>query len=73
MCFSACYWAKISKIVFGSRIEDAEKIGFSELKIPNEKMKSIGGAVIEIVSDFMRDECIALFTEWSQRKGKRSY
>jgi guanine deaminase len=73
MCFSACYWAKISKIVFGAKIEDALEFGFSELRISNEKMKSIGNVSIEIEGEFMREECLALFSEWSQREDKRSY
>lgn len=73
MCFSACSWAGISRIVFGARIEDAAGFGFSELRIPNEKMKDLSQRDVEIVPDFMRDECIMLFKEWSKRKDKRSY
>ncbi len=35
MCFSACHWARISKIVYGARIEDAKQAGFNEIKISN--------------------------------------
>ncbi len=73
MCFSACSWARISRIVFGARIEDAKQFGFSELRISNEKMREIGSASIEIVTDFMREECILLFDEWSERADKRNY
>jgi tRNA(Arg) A34 adenosine deaminase TadA len=73
MCFSACSWARISRIVFGARIEDAQRFGFSELPISNETMRSLGKVNIEVVPDFMRDECIKLFKEWSQRDDRRSY
>ena len=73
MCFAACHWAKISKIVYGARIEDARKFGFSELTISNRKMKESGGSDIEIVADFLRQENIALFEEWSDRKDKKVY
>ena len=73
MCFAACHWAKISKIVYGARIEDAQKFGFSELTVPNQEMKRLGGSGIEIVADFLRDETIALFEAWSARKDKRVY
>jgi len=33
MCFSACHWAKLAAIVFGTNIEDAKRAGFSELTI----------------------------------------
>ncbi len=73
MCFSACHWARISKIVFGARIEDAEKAGFRELGISNEQMKTLGRSGVEIVGDFLRDECVGLFEAWAGRKDKRPY
>ncbi len=73
MCFAACHWAKISKIVYGARIEDAQKFGFSELTVPNQEMKRLGGSGIEIVPDFLRDETITLFEAWSAREDKRVY
>ena len=73
MCFSACYWARISKIVFGVRIEDSEGFGFSEIPLSNKEMKLLGKVQVEIESDFMRNECIELFKLWSVRRDKRTY
>ena len=73
MCFAACHWARISKIVFGARIADAEQAGFSELTISNEQMKTLGGSGIEIVGDFLRDECAKLFEMWTRREDKQLY
>lgn len=73
MCFSAIHWAKISTIVFGARIADAQRLGFSELTIPNETMKHEGGSPVEIVADFLRDECLALFHEFAARADRRTY
>ena len=73
MCFSACYWARISKIVYGARIEDAKEFGFSEMLISNEKMKLLGNSNIKIKSNFMRNECIELFNLFSQRDDSRTY
>ncbi|MCF6147120.1 MAG: nucleoside deaminase [Candidatus Kuenenia sp.] len=73
MCFSACHWAKISKIVYGARIEDALKIGFNELSIPNEIMKRIGGSPIEICRNVLREETLSLFTLWLKQQNKRFY
>jgi len=73
MCFSACHWARISRIVFGSRIEDAKRFGFSEMPISNEKMKSMGDSRIEITGDVIRDICIELFEVWSFGKDKKKY
>lgn len=73
MCFSAIHWAKISTIVFGARIADARALGFSELTIPAEAMKREGGSPVEIVPDFLREECLALFREFAERPGRRVY
>jgi tRNA(Arg) A34 adenosine deaminase TadA len=73
MCFSACHWAKISKVVYGARIEDAKKLGFSELTLSNKEMKLLGNSSIEIIGDFLREEILELFKLWSKREDKRVY
>ena len=73
MCFSACHWSRIKKIVFGARIEDAKKFGFNELAISNDKMKRMGNDEIEIIGDLLRAENIEVFKTWSARKGSRVY
>ncbi len=73
MCFSAIHWAKISTIVFGSRIADAQGLGFSELTIPNQRMKELGGSPVVIVPDYLRDQCLLLFREWAARPDRRTY
>ncbi len=73
MCFSAIHWARISTIVFGSRIADAQALGFSELTIHTQRMKELGGSPVSIVPDFMREECQALFREWAARPDRRTY
>jgi tRNA(Arg) A34 adenosine deaminase TadA len=73
MCFSACHWAKISRIVFGARIEDAEKAGFSELSISNDRMKEFGGSPVQLVAEFMRKENQAVFDEWVKMSNRRVY
>ena len=73
MCFSACHWAKISKIVYGSTIADAKTIGFNELTISNEQMKQLGNSPIEIEPKFMYEECLELFKLWTNHNNKRSY
>lgn len=73
MCFSACHWAKISKIFYGACIEDAIKAGFSELTISNKKMKILGKSKIKIEGDFLRNENLELFKIWSKQKSKKIY
>lgn len=73
MCFSACHWARISKIIYGTRIQDARTIGFNELAIPSRKMAACGKSPVRIVGNFMRRENLALFKTWRLRKNKRAY
>lgn len=70
MCFSAIHWAGISKIVYGTTINDAANLGFSELKISNRKLKSLAKLKIKIYGPFMRKECLALFKEYARKIGK---
>lgn len=73
MCFSACHWAKISKIIFSTRINDAKKCGFSELFISNKKMKKIGKGPVKVKGDFLRKEGLEVFKLWTRQKNRRVY
>ena len=73
MCFTACHWARIDKIIFGARINDAQKFGFNECTISNKKMKQSGKSSIEIIGDFLREENTSLFKLWSLQKNKKVY
>jgi len=73
MCFSACHWARISKIVYGASIRDAHASGFHELQIANTRLKELGGSPVEITGDFLRHEAIALFHFFDQQPNKRTY
>ncbi|MHB0999138.1 MAG: nucleoside deaminase [Armatimonadota bacterium] len=73
MCFSACHWARISKIVYGAHISDARDAGFNELTISNTVMKESGGSPVELVDGVLRVECADLFKEWAAHPGSRAY
>ncbi|NLC55996.1 MAG: nucleoside deaminase [Armatimonadetes bacterium] len=73
MCFSACHWANLDRIVYGATIADAARAGFRELAIPNEQMKSYGQSTIQLTSGVLHAECAALFEEWGARPDRRSY
>ena len=73
MCFSACHWAKISGVVYGVNIEDAQKIGFSELAISNNEMAHIGNSTIKIIGDVLREENLKLFELWSKQRNRKAY
>lgn len=67
MCFAACHWAGIERIVYGASIDDAQKAGFNELAISDEMMKRLGGSDVDLAGGILRDECVALFAEWRDR------
>ena len=73
MCFTACHWAKIPKVFYGTKIADAARYGFSEWPISDRKMELLGKSKIRLVPGFMRKECLELFREWAKRKGARAY
>ncbi len=73
MCFSAIHWSRISKIVYGASIEDAQKAGFNELAISNEKLKEMGNTQVEIVGGVMAEENRMLFAEWLASEKAKTY
>ena len=71
MCFSAIHWAKVSRIVFGTRIRDAKRIGFSEIPLTNRKLKTVSkNKELKIKGDVMRKENLELLKEWKEKVGK---
>ena len=73
MCFAACHWAKIERIVFGASIADAKAAGFSEMEISNERMKELGPSSVELAGGFMREQCASLFDIWKTAVDSRAY
>ena len=73
MCFSACHWANLDRIVYAAAIADATAAGFRELSISNAEMKQHGGSKVELVEGFLRDEAVELFREWSRSPIRRTY
>lgn len=73
MCFSAIHWAGIRTIVFGVRICDAKKIGFSELEITNRIMSRLGKSNIRVIGNILLKENLELFRMWSKLRSRRSY
>jgi len=69
MCFTAIHWARIARIVYAARVEDAARFGFNELPISNATLKRQGDAPVELVGDFMRAESVALFEAWKAGGG----
>ena len=73
MCFASIHWARIAKIYYGTTIADVAALGFNELDVSNFQMKEIGGSPVEIVPDFMREECLELLEFWRNLESRRTY
>ncbi|MFA4988403.1 MAG: nucleoside deaminase [Candidatus Omnitrophota bacterium] len=73
MCFAACHWARIPRIVFGCGIADAKRYGFNEMEVSNRKLRRLAGSKTVIVPSFLREENLALFDFWASRAGKAAY
>lgn len=61
MCFSASWWAKISKIVYGVNISDVMKKGKRQINVKCKFLNKKGNSKIKIKSGFLREECFELF------------
>ena len=70
MCFSAIHWARIGRIVFAARIDDAQSFGFNELQLPNAQLKSLANLPVTLTPDFMREQALALYQLWHQNDGQ---
>lgn len=68
MCFAACDWAKVGRIVYACRIEDAERAGIRQIPISSLRMNQLGGSGVELVGDVLREESVKLFEAW--RRGE---
>jgi tRNA(Arg) A34 adenosine deaminase TadA len=72
MCLGAIHWARIEKIYYGFRIEDAAAIGFDDseffrqLTLPQEQ-RSISS------QEICREEALVLAQEYSSLPGKQHY
>ncbi|MEN9979735.1 MAG: nucleoside deaminase [candidate division WOR-3 bacterium] len=73
MCYTAAHWARISRVIFGARIEDARNAGFNELPVPSETLNRYNPAPPELVPGFMAEECRRLFELWKQLGAGRPY
>jgi tRNA(Arg) A34 adenosine deaminase TadA len=73
MCFSACHWARVERIVFGASIRDAELYGFNELPVGNVELKHLGRSPVKIRSGVLPSACLELFRLWSQQGSRRAY
>ncbi len=73
MCFSAIHWANISKIIYGTSIQDVQALGFKELCISNLKLKQLAHSNITLVANYMQAECQTLLDQWRLKSNGITY
>jgi len=73
MCFSACHWARISRIVYGATIDDARQAGFNELRIQAVVMKELGHSATIVEGGVLASEAKDLFRRWLEMRTGRAY
>jgi len=68
MCASAAIWARMNGIVFGATLQDGldrqnleGKFTWRQIEIPCEYVLGKGNPKLELVSGFMREDCLNLF------------
>jgi guanine deaminase len=73
MCMSALHWARVETVYFGATVQDAMDTGFNELQIAAEKIATMGGSKVKLVSGLLADECKQLFHDWKKLPTARTY
>ena len=72
MCLSAIYWARLDRIYYANRQQDAHRVGFSdetlyrEISLPPDQRRIR-------MSRLLGDEALVAFREWDERPDKVTY
>jgi len=73
MCFAACHWARLDRIVYGADIGDALGAGFNELTISNFQMRELGGSQVVVDGGCLSAENEAAFRAYIERPNRVTY
>lgn len=73
MCFSACHWARISAVVYGTSINEVAELGFNELSVDTAHLKEHGNSDVNIYSGFMYEECRRILELWEDLPDTQTY
>jgi tRNA(Arg) A34 adenosine deaminase TadA len=72
MCLGAIYWARPAKVFFACTREDAAKVGFDDQFIYEEIEKNFEHRQLKL-SNFLRDEGLTVFQNWTNKVDKTKY
>ena len=72
MCLSAIYWARLDRIYYANRQQDAHRVGFSDETLYREIPLPPDQRRIPMLR-LLGDEALAAFREWDDRPDKVTY
>jgi guanine deaminase len=72
MCLGAIYWARPARVFFASRATDAAAAGFDDAFIYQQIALPLGDRAIPFV-EVMREESLAAFRAWSEKRDRIDY
>jgi guanine deaminase len=72
MCFSAIFWARIKRLVYGTTRDDVAEIGFDDSLIYDVIRGEAEADQMELVN-LDRGGCREVLEEWERRPGRRVY
>lgn len=64
MCAGALYWARIPKVIFGTKVGTLKRLDWDQIDVPaGELMRKAQYPRLQVVGPVMESECNRLFTE----------
>ncbi len=72
MCLGAIYWARIEKVVYAAKKEDAAQISFDDDNFYGEMAKDMKDRQIDF-EELLREKALPLFSKWNQKPDKTTY
>ena len=72
MCMGAIYWARLGKVYYANRREDAARIGFDDSFIYDQLALPVKSRRIPMIQ-LMREQALKVFQAWEQSPNKIGY
>lgn len=70
MCLGAVPWSGVVRLISGARGEDVEATGFDEGAKPADWRGALQSRGIEVISDVLRDEAVAVLRDYAAKGGE---
>lgn len=71
MCFYMAWITGVSKIVYGTTLQDSIDFGCHEIKIVTKDMNHKSGNKVKLKGKFLREECLELFKKAKNTQKKK--